>query len=472
MGTLDRFREIAAPNLSRGCDALLSTFCFRRDHLGGAPPDWVSLSTRIVLLPPVPPTPGSIETQIFESGRFRAARGIVPGVHVPALLEGIERGYLDRESLPERWSGPILLAETPTTSQYSFEEPRYFDASSYEVQLPWPVSGYAITEYHAVDTKDVSFWNELGNLDRVLTAWDPPFAGLSGLAHDLLLPTVPARDVARAVQLISPFWLQLSGVASSPDRSQVAVTVRSEWDPLPSEVNLSVISHVDPRNRWRIPLDAEGWTTERDGHALILRRTVRTSDGPTSVCLNFGRETVAKKVTGLGSTRVVAHLVADPEAAWLRSCLIGKESHNSEAFEVAVAWLFHLLGFASVRYGYKRLQRTVDVEAFLDERAAVFAECTVEPPDSKKIDDVERRAQALMTAATAAQRPLDIIPAVFTSAGMVNAVRTTNSQVIVLPREELADLLDRALRGDAAIRIFEELTERRNAQLTAARFGM
>src|SRR5207245_156326 len=109
--SLDSFRKFAEPKLGRHCDALLSTFVFRQDYIGGSP-DWVSLSTRIVLIPPGLAIPGPIGERIFESGRFRAARGIVRNSRLSALLNGFERGQLLRDGLPEGWTEPIVLAGT------------------------------------------------------------------------------------------------------------------------------------------------------------------------------------------------------------------------------------------------------------------------------------------------------------------------------------------------------------------------
>src|SRR5437868_720821 len=143
--SLDSFRKLAEPNLTRHCDALLSTLVFRQQYIG-APPEWVSLSTRIVLIPPGLAIPGPVGEQIFESGRFRAAKGIVRSDRVPALLSGFERGQLFADALPEGWTEPIALAVGPDLEHRSLDEPRFFDRSFGPTHLPWHVSGYEVSD--------------------------------------------------------------------------------------------------------------------------------------------------------------------------------------------------------------------------------------------------------------------------------------------------------------------------------------
>jgi hypothetical protein len=215
-------------------------------------------------------------------------------------------------------------------------------------------------------------------------------------------------------------------------------------------------------------LTESGWAAEVQQGALILRRELPVGEGPISVCLNFGNESIATYVMGLGSSRVVSHLIADPEGAWLRSCLIGKDSQNGDWFEVGVTCLFHLLGFASVRYGYRRLQRSVDVQAFLDDARVIFAECSVELPDSAKLQDVKHRARSLEAAAKQSGRLVHVVPTIFTSASSVNSERASDPDVIIFAREAIDALLERALRGDSPHDVFEEIEQQRYRQIAIA----
>jgi len=165
---------------------------------------------------------------------------------------------------------------------------------------------------------------------------------------------------------------------------------------------------------------------------------------------------------------VVSHLIADPEATWLKSCLTGKDSQTSDLFEMAVTWLLHLLGFASVRYGYKRLQRSVDVQAFLDDAHVLFAECSVELPDSTKLQDVKHRAKSLEAAAAQSGRMVHVVPTIFTSASSASSERAFDAGVVVFARDELSELLERALRGDSPHAVFEEVEQRRDQQIAIA----
>jgi len=429
----------------------------------------VSLSARIMLIPPGLAIPGPVGEQVFESGRFRAARGIVRSGGVPALLDGFERGRLLPEGLPEGWKEPIALAVGPQLEHRSIDEPRFVDRGYRPAHLPWQVSGYEVSDLvHVTSTTDSGFWSAFDRMQRELTAWDPPYLGVSGLARELLLPTVPARDVVRVTEVVSPFWIQLVNVAPAPDRRTIHITVRSEWNPVPPEATLSVIPHRTGSSGRRMSLTESGWAATIQEPALILRRELPAGDGPTSVCLNFGNESIATHVTGLASSRVVSHLIADPEAAWLRSCLTGKDSQTADVFEAAVTWLLHLLGFASVRYGYKRLQRSVDVQAFLDDARVVFAECSVELPDSTKLQDVKHRGKSLEATAALSGRLVHVVPTIFTSASSANSERASDPGVVVFAREEIGELLERALRGDSPHEVFEEIEQRRGRQITIA----
>lgn len=466
--SLDSFRKLAEPNLARHCDALLSTFVFRQDYIGGSP-EWVSLSTRIVLIPPGVTISGPIGERIFHSGLFRAARGIVPSGRVSALLSGFERGRLLPDGLPEQWTEPIALAVGAQLEHRSLDGPRFFDSSLPLPNFPWSVSGYEVSDHvHVTGTADSAFWGAFDRMQRELTAWDPPYLGMAGLSRDLLLPTVPARNIVRVAQAISPVWVQVTELAPAPDRQTLRVTIRSEWDPVPPEATLSVIPHRSGSTGRRMSLTESGWATDVEQSSLILRRELPAGSGPISVCLNFGNESIATYVTGLGSPRVVSHLMADPEATWLRSCLTGKESQTADVFETAVTWLLHLLGFASVRYGYKRLQRTVDVQAFLDDAHVIFAECSVELPDLGKLQDVKHRANVLEAVAAQSGRKVHVLPTVFTSTSSANSERASDPEVVVIPREELGHLLERALRGDSPHDVFEEIEERRHQQIAIA----
>src|SRR4051812_23469864 len=107
--SLDAFRKVAEPNLCRHCDALISMLVFRNQVLGQAP-EWVSLSTRIALIPPGLTVSGRTGETVFESGRFRAAKGVVRSSRVSSLLNGYERGVLLADGLPEGWTERIVLA--------------------------------------------------------------------------------------------------------------------------------------------------------------------------------------------------------------------------------------------------------------------------------------------------------------------------------------------------------------------------
>jgi hypothetical protein len=465
--SLDSFRKLAEPNLAHNCDALLSTFVCRQHCVGGSP-EWVSISTRIMLIPPGLVIPSPAGERIFESGRFRAAKGIVTSGRLSALLDGFEHGRLLPDGLPEGWTEPIVLTAGPQSGNRLLDEPRFFDSSFPPKHLPWQVSGYGVTEHYVTGSEDPGFWAAFDRMQRELTAWDPPYPGMAGLARDLLLPTVPARNIVRLAEVLSPFWVQLVEVAPARDRRTIRIVVRSDWNPVPPQVTLSVIPHGSDFRGRRMSLTESGWATAVQQGALILKCDLPVGEGPISVCLNFGNESIATCITGLGSSRVMSHLIADPEANWLKSCLTGKDSQTADLFEAAVTWLLHLLGFASVRYGYKRLQRSVDVQAFLDDAHVVFAECSVELPDSAKLQDVKHRAKSLEAVAAQPGRVVRVLPTIFTSASSANSERASDPDVVVFTKEELGELLERALRGDSAHDVFEEIEQRRDRQVEIA----
>jgi hypothetical protein len=73
-------------------------------------------------------------------------------------------------------------------------------------------------------------------MQRELTAWDPPYLGMAGLAQELLLPTVPARNIVRLAQVLSPVWVQLVEVAPTPDRRSTILASSSLNAPSNSQI--------------------------------------------------------------------------------------------------------------------------------------------------------------------------------------------------------------------------------------------
>jgi hypothetical protein len=80
---------------------------------------------------------------------------------------------------------------------------------------------------------------------------------------------------------------------------------------------------------------------------------------------------------------------------------------------------------------------------------------------------VKHRAKSLEAAAVQSGRMVHVVPTIFTSAS-ASSERASDPDVVVLTRDELTELLERALRGDSPDAVFEELEQRRNQQIAIA----
>ncbi len=462
-----QFIEIAKPNLERRCAALISTLTYQARYLS-AEPEWHGVSTRIILVP-FTTVSGPVGPRIFESATFRASRGLVSPEKVGRLLESLGNGVVLPDALPVGWSQAVHLSpNTPT----QFHQPRFFEADSLRVPLAWRVPGY---ETSAIGVRDGDFdrgiVHALEALERQLPAFDPPFGGIRGLAEEIGLAHAPGPGVATSVvEVIAPLWLTLDDLQRDVREGRLRIKVKSYWTDVGGEASVSIISRGDP-HKTRLPLGEAPWNVGSDSEgARVYTADVRVPDGSVSVHLNYGPENIATILSGVASTPALAHELADPGFAILRSFLLGPVHRKGDNFEVGVAWLLHLAGFRSVRYGLKRLQRAVDVVAYLDDFNLVYGECSVEPPDPDKLSDVASRASALTELATSrGRRPITVLPTIFTAAPSGPLVRERPyPEVLILAREDIEDLLERALRGESAARFYEDLVARRQSQIVMA----
>src|SRR5207248_11643513 len=141
------------------------------------------------------------------------------------------------------------------------------------------------------------------------------------------LPTSPTANTADVLEVVSPFWVMLSDVHVDNTRRELFIEVKSYWSDLGQDVSVSLIPRAtDGHRSERIAVTPGDWTVtaEPDGTNVYARR-FPAPEGPLSIHLNFGRESVLERLVGVGSTRVVAHELLDPEFALLRTCLFSRE---------------------------------------------------------------------------------------------------------------------------------------------------
>ncbi len=158
---------------------------------------------------------------------------------------------------------------------------------------------------------------------------------------------------------------------------------------------------------------------------------------------------------GLGSLRVIAHALFDSEFQQLRKRLASAK-HNTDSFEEGVAWLLHLCGFASARYGHKDMQGATDVVAFRDESIAIFAECTAKIPPLEKIGDLRNRADAFQQRVNERGRSIVLARAMFVAVSKKEISdepvdRDHEQRVVLVAKEDMEALLEGAIRGEDAV---------------------
>jgi hypothetical protein len=457
----DEFLRCAAPNLQRRCYCEISALLYRADPNSA----WRGVSVRLTFGPRG--AFGTAGEEVFDSGQFRVRKGVVDRDKVQSLIDAVRTGDMAESVLPDGWGAGFRFGDDSP----GFYGPDFFTPGDAIVSnYPRPYSGYRLQSQAQQRTPPEAF----RLLERTLPASDPPFGGVSGLADEMGLPTVPAFGTSDVLELVSPYWVTIHDARVDRARQIVSVTVKSLWRDLSSDLSVSLIPIIpSPSAKQRIGIDERHWGVSQSAEGgRLFKRDFPIGEGPVEVHLNFRNESIQSTIVGAGSNRLVAHEALDFDCSLLRAFLSGRDSRQGDNFEIAAAWLLHLAGFSACRYGYKRVQRSVDIHAFIGDARALFVECTIEPADADKMNDVISRAKALENLCDERRGGgVRVIPVLFVGAPRAGIdTRESPPGLIVFALEDLESLLDRVLRGASATEIFDGFASSIEQQELLARF--
>ncbi len=454
---LELFLAAAASNLSRDCHAVVAGMYYKDSGR-----EAINLAMSVVLSPESSLV-GHIGPRIVDVLGLRAFRGTVSPEKVKPLLASIVEGRVVAELLPAGCSDALCLLD-------SRQEPSTLTAPSFRADLgdhgyPFPGhQSYIIGDQSMDKLLTIGRWNEI---TARLPAQDPPFSDFQMLCSHLGIDNRLEPGSSTSVYLISPVWLTLEAVTERPKDSAVEVKVWSAWSDLRGEASISLVPHSLRHTHLKRVEDISAWTTVADpesGTELRSGRlTLAPSVGPCDLFLNYGGRQVGSYRTGLASARLVAHELIDSDFEQLLIRLAGGKQKQDDLFEQGVAWLLHLCGFSVAHYGFKDMQSATDVVAFLGDAYAVYAECSLKPPDADKLKKVSSRAEMLRSVLEDKHgQRITLVRAYFCPRPRSHFAEDevehmSKEHVVLVANEDIEELVARARRGEPALETFFHL---------------
>lgn len=454
-GAWERFQPLAAPNLDRGCQAIVSALAVQTSR------GWVGVAVTVVLGPADAGLNGIQGPRIVDALGFRAFRGSVPPGKVQGLLAGMQTGLVAADVLPEGVDVDLDLTGRDGRA-ITFYEPQFRKRNENQFGYPYP--------YHLIEgvgdlVGDVASPGALGQLSEYLPTAEHPFAGLSDLSAELQLGGPPEERSSRKIHVISPIWVGWDSMESSIATGELALKIHSFWSNLGHDLVLSAISRPERAPPWRVRsiVGDRGWDSSAEDGVYRFSTVLKANGSvpPADLHLSYRGVRLDTIPVGLGSVRTIAHAVFDADFDSLRRRLSNPKT--TEAFEEGIAWLLHLCGFSAARYGHKDMQGAVDVVAFRDDSIAIFAEATSKIPPVEKIIDLRNRADAFQRRVKEA-RGVSVVLCRCMFVGVSREAlsdemisRAHDETVVLVANEDIDDLLEGALRGESATRAWGRL---------------
>ncbi len=467
---LTAFLDHAKPNFDRKCGARVGCFYARKGD------QWTNLAASIVL----GPFSVSLEQRsplIAEVNDFRAIEGIIRSDQVEPLILGIcNNGVAEPGCLPTGCTDRIYFFEdnpprpyqfqlTPTFDEAKHHSPGFDEGRSLLPNFAWPAWKLVAYGTSVHSLLPYGFWDRI---NLALPAAIPAFASVEHLARHIGI--TERVDMGRTfVDIRSPYWIKFEKVTAHQIDGSITVTIRSLWPEINGKATLSIIAGgANPLPVVPIPVGGEEWETKAEGDSMILTRRLKPSaPGPSEFFLNYDRQRIGSCRTGLGRSRLVAHQLIDRDCEQLRDRLAAKpkrtEQRNGKRdgrFEEGITWLLHLCGLHTARYGYGDLQQSPDVLAFLDERGALYVECSVDFPPPAKVVKLRTRAEKFRSTMAKEYRrdgivaPLVCIPLRRSELSEEQVENVLSERVGLLCEEDLTNLLNQALAGEDPVHIF------------------
>lgn len=420
------------------------------------PDSCIGLAVTVILAPADAAIPSPVGPRIVDLLGFRAFRGSVSSEKVADLLAGLRSGCVPANVLPQGVDHELTLRRRDG-HPLAYLHPRFEERHKGPLEYPYP---HYRLEGHADNIGDWVPSGALGALSDALPSAGEPYPDLASLASDLQLGMVPEERTSRTINIISPIWIGWTSVETDIADGLVKLKLHSLWSDIGDELVVSMFPRSSEGASWRkrSVVGSEEWTVSDESGVRTFEAVLRAT-GPVpaaDLILSFGSKPLDKVPVGLGSLRVIAHAMFDDGFQLLQKRLSSARS-NTNNFEEGVAWLLHLCGFASVRYGHKDVQGATDVVAFRDESVVVFAECTAKIPPFQKVVDLRNRADAFQRRVRDSHgRSVLLLRAMFVDVPRQDisddlVQRAHEDKVVFVTQDDMNRLLEAAATGESAL---------------------
>lgn len=159
------------------------------------------------------------------------------------------------------------------------------------------------------------------------------------------------------------------------------------------------------------------------------------------------------------------HTAFDKDLCIIRNLLLECDRKNAEYFEGAVATLAFLLGFSVAHYGKNsKMQDGPDIIPMTPARRILVIECTIGIPDKEnKISRLFQRIELLKEQLRLSDRTLIqgiIVTPLKRDQVEVGLKQALDKNILVITKEDLQELLNRARLIPNADALFEEIRKR------------
>lgn len=323
-------------------------------------------------------------TEVFRHGDVAAVTLTCDAALLPSIIAAVRDATLP---LPDWDTGtpvPLRCANASTPGDYLNVRRERTQARD-EVGADWPAHLITLTGQYGPDDARL-LWAAQDSLVSAPT----PYLNWPDLMGNLGFgPRVrdwSSRGPWISVAAIAP--ARIACVRSTTTEIQVDIEVLPSVAPT---VKLAMIQEGAARPQRRL-VAVEAAAVDRGGPVVTtVRLTPPGSSGPVHLVLSCEGWACDRALAGVPDGRAAVHALYDPDGRELRVRLNPKPEH-AERLEEAVVWLLHLLGYSSVRYGFKWLNNAPDIVAFADGGRTLVCECSWGPVDPDMITKLKHRA--------------------------------------------------------------------------------
>lgn len=430
---------------------------------------WFNVATGIRLRPFVPEHARQMHDVIL--GDFLAIRRVVPSNQLDPILNELQHGTChvgDWEILfrdpPERADGQKF----PSHGGYYWS----FQALDAGVPRCWLASNPDTRKFHLEGQMGPAlsnFWNneEWVDLEDRLRNCDPPVAGTQDLADNLLEYTCAFNNWQgmASVAVIAPLY---AGLFPDIEARPTSISLRA-FAPSTAKVDDFRLGIVVAGSGWvdrrRVPLVSAPEPAQPS--SISMAAEVAVPEGLTfDATLLFRGVQVGSVHEPIWSEnpRILAHDYLDKQFERLHRALDQPEGvPDARAFEIGLAWLFHLCGFQVVNYGLKDFKpdEEIDILAFVPHARQLLAvEATLKSPLNKdKLAKFRRRGDDLAKGLP----NFEVLGAVVSASQMRYDAEVNEGLelgLVVLYRSDVLELFNLAVKNRPPREIFASLKQR------------